>query len=44
MFDYVFLLICVVEYIIEEGFFCVVLLVDIGNVFIEWVRVMGWYL
>ncbi|PLK87427.1 tRNA (adenosine(37)-N6)-methyltransferase TrmM, partial [Klebsiella pneumoniae] len=42
--DHASLLTCAAEHITEEGFFCVVLPVDIGNAFIERARAMGWHL
>ena len=42
--DHASLLTCAAEHITEEGFFCVVLPVDIVNAFIERARAMGWHL
>ena len=42
--DHTSLLTCAAEHITEEGFFCVVLPVDIGNAFIERATAMGWHL
>ena len=42
--DHVTLLTCAAECITEEGFFCVVLPVDIGDVFVQRAQNMGWHL
>lgn len=42
--DHVTLLTCAAECITEEGFFCVVLPVDIGNEFVQRARTLGWHL
>ena len=42
--DHVTLLTCAAELITEEGFFCVVLPVDIGNTFVQRAQTMGWHL
>lgn len=42
--DHVTLLSCAAECITEEGFFCVVLPVDIGNAFVQRAQTMGWHL
>ena len=42
--DHATLLTCAAELITEEGFFCVVLPVDIGNAFVQRAQNMGWHL
>ena len=42
--DHTTLLTCAADLITEEGFFCVVLPVDIGNAFVERAKAMGWHL
>ncbi|EOV8179190.1 TPA: tRNA(1)(Val) (adenine(37)-N(6))-methyltransferase TrmN [Raoultella planticola] len=42
--DHVTLLTCAAELITEEGFFCLVLPVDIGNTFVQRAQTMGWHL
>ncbi|HHG8771822.1 TPA: tRNA1(Val) (adenine(37)-N6)-methyltransferase [Raoultella planticola] len=42
--DHVTLLSCAAECITEEGFFCVVLPVDIGNEFVQRAQNLGWHL
>ena len=42
--DHTTLLTCAADLITEEGFFCVVLPVDIGNAFVERAKAMGWRL
>ncbi|WP_308561086.1 tRNA1(Val) (adenine(37)-N6)-methyltransferase [uncultured Klebsiella sp.] len=42
--DHATLLTCAAEFITEEGFFCVVLPVDIGNAFVQRAQNMGWHL
>ena len=42
--DHTTLLTCAAESITEEGFFCVVLPVDVGNAFVQRAQNMGWHL